>query len=34
MDDERQLALADGVSVQQLGEAKGAVVLRFGSGQI
>jgi hypothetical protein len=34
MDDEMQLALADGVSVQQLGEAEGAVVLRFGSGQI
>lgn len=34
MDDATALALADGVSVQQLGEDEGAVVLRFDSGQL
>jgi hypothetical protein len=34
MDDTTALALADGVSVQQLGQEEGAVVLRFESGQL
>lgn len=34
MDNGTELALADGVSVQQLGEEEGAVVLRFDSGQL
>lgn len=34
MDDKTALALADGVSVQHLGEEEGAVVLRFDSGQL
>lgn len=34
MDDATGLALAEGVSVQQLGEEEGAVVLRFESGQL
>jgi hypothetical protein len=34
MDEATALALAEGVSVQQLGEEEGAVVLRFDSGQL
>jgi hypothetical protein len=34
MDEATALALAEGVSVQQLGEEEGAVVLRFESGQL
>jgi len=34
MDEATALALGEGVSVQQLGEEEGAVVLRFDSGQL